>query len=405
MDKAAKYSYYLRNIAVFMIFMHIITQHIGAFGHMMVFLSTLIGLLVNDYLRHNSFLGNTSARYTGSLALSIVVGSILACLAQGYTQIYIFILIYEIVLYTGGKASRYLLMLQIGAFFLIDCRYIWENISTIFTAAFWEENAMDLGMSVLAMAFYILLLYFIKFQTTEKKKLQKLNEQLNESYKMLQEYSERIEELTVSKERNRVAQEIHDSLGHSLTALIMHLDFLEKIIEKDAQKSKELVIKTQDMARNSMKEVRKAVHALKEASKTGGLIDSINELKGNLEISQGIEIHYNIEGNIEEISPDLKNVLYRTIQESFTNGIKHGKATKFGVKLCISERTLRLEVIDNGQGCSSVKEGNGLQGIKSRIMILDGEVSYISNREAGFALSISIPLEEKEYDKDKSSAC
>jgi len=176
-------------------------------------------------------------------------------------------------------------------------------------------------------------------------------------------------------------------------------------MEQDAAKSKELVIKAQALARDSMKEVRKAVYALKEAPKAGGLGDSLMELKDNLEISRGIKIHYDFKGAIEEISPDLKNVLYRTVREGFTNGIKHGKATKFDVKLRTSEEELRMEIADNGQGCISVKEGNGLQGIKSRIMPLNGEVSYMSNKDEGFVLSIIIPVKEKEYDKDKSGAC
>ncbi|MGF7060479.1 sensor histidine kinase [Brassicibacter mesophilus] len=406
MSKLDRFSFVLRKIVLFVIFTNIIFRYKDVPKFMAVYLTIFICLIVNDNLRLRSFLGDTEERYIISLTIS-TIGSIVLCyLAHGYAQVYITIIMYELVVFTDYKVSKLLIKLQITALFWYIMRDVFnESILEIFNISFWQENGVDLSMILISFSFYILLLYFIKFQTTEKRKFQSINNELNESYKKLQEYSAEIEKLIVSKERNRVAQEIHDSIGHSLTALIMHLDLVEKMLDKDIQKSREIIIRTQDLARNSMKEVRKAVYALKEEPISNGLMSSLNELKCNLIISEGIEIYYDIEDNIETLSPGLKDVLFKTIKESFTNGIKHGKATEFKVKIFCLENSLILEIKDNGKGCSKINEGNGLQGIKNRVNVLNGEVEYLSKEEEGFIIIVTIPIKEQEYEKDKVNAC
>jgi signal transduction histidine kinase len=238
------------------------------------------------------------------------------------------------------------------------------------------------------------LISFFSFNTLmkERRETNRLNKELTESNRQLKEYAEKVEDLAVSKERNRVAQEIHDSLGHSLTALIMHLDFLEKIIDNDREKAREVVIKTQSMARDSMGVLRSAVYALKEDRHTKGLTDSVNELISKITSVEGIDIDFLSTGNIEKVSLDIKNMVYRTIQEGVTNGIKHGKATKFKISITSDNNYFTLLFKDNGLGCSGPVKGNGLNGIEERVNALGGDVSYLN--EDGFGFNISIPIEE-----------
>ena len=406
MSKLDRFSNILRKIVLLVIFANIIFRYKNTPKFMVIYLTIFICLVINDKLRYRSFLGDTEKRYLISLAVSTVGSVVLCYLAHGYTQVYIIIIMYELIVFTDCKISKFLSVLQMTALFWYFIRdVITENILKIFSISFWQENGVDLSMILLSFSFYILLLYFIKFQVTEKRKFKNINNELNESYKKLQEYSAEIEKLIVSKERNRVAQEIHDSIGHSLTALIMHLDLVEKMLDKDIQKSREIIIRTQDLARNSMKEVRKAVYALKEEPVSNGLMSSLNELKCNLIISEGIKIDYDVDDDVETLSPGLKDVLFKTIKESFTNGIKHGKATKFKVKIYCQDNFLRLEIKDNGKGCSKINEGKGLQGIKNRVIVLNGNVEYLSKEEEGFIISVTIPIKEQEYEKNKVNTC
>lgn len=403
MDKYKKYNYMVRNIMLFTILINIVFTHKNTSKAMIIYLVLYFCLLANDYLRHSiSF--TKKEIHSISLLFSIAGGSSLAYLAGGYTDIYIFMIIYEIIMYSREKISKYLLVVQVAVLF-----FIWflrsGNFVNIFAISFWQENGIDLFMLGLFMAFYILSIHFMKLQMIEKRKVQKLNEELKESYDKLQEYSLKIEELIISKERNRMAQEIHDSIGHFLTALIMHIDFVEKVIDKDTKRTKELIVKIQDLARNSMNEVRKAVYALKENSSSKGLLDSINELKENLTINKSVDINYDIKGDIEELSPDLKNILYRTIQEALTNGIKHGNATEFVVTIYKSADFIELKIKDNGAGCSEIKEGNGLRGIRERIAAVYGNVKYNTNVGGGFIIDIYIPLKGDYDEKNKVNAC
>ncbi len=111
--------------------------------------------------------------------------------------------------------------------------------------------------------------------------------------------------MTIEKERNRVAQEIHDNLGHSLVALNMNLDVISNILDKDMEKSKELIDKCQDLTQDSMDNLRYAVYALRDENISQGLIKSIEKLVHNIEDENKLKININIDKEIENYSPRI----------------------------------------------------------------------------------------------------
>lgn len=390
MEKYSKYNYILRNVVVATIFVSIYSKHSNNSKNLILYLGMFTLLILNDYLRHNYF-WKPFKRYIISLVVSIIGGSILAYWARGYTDVYMYILIYEIVMFLYGWASRIMFSFLFICIFASSF-YGQMTFSQFVSKSFWLENGLDLLMFVFLMTIITFSILYIKVQDRERKRVQKLNDELNNSYKKLHEYSKEIEKLTLSRERNRVAQEIHDSLGHSLTALIMHIDYVENIVDKDANKARDIIVKIQDMARNSMKDVRKAIYALKEHEESIAFIDSLNELKRNLSISQKVKINYNVSRNVEEMSPDMKSILYKTIKEGLTNSIKHGNATVINVEIKESDSKILLQIKDNGLGCDKFKIGNGLSGIQKRIDSLKGEVTYTSEKDHGFIINIEISL-------------
>lgn len=401
MNKYMNYSYRLRQIILFIIGISLVSRY-KIDGIKVIYYFLLFSLLVvNDYYRINKFYNNEKIYYI-SLTTSIIFGTILVYLTDGNTSAYIFMTIYEVVMFNYGLKAKILTGIQVVLIFILQLTK--ASYDELFSKAFWIENSIELLMSIFIIGAYILSILFMKLEIREKKKVKDLNKNLEESYKKLKEYSLEIEELTISKERNRVAGEIHDSLGHSLTALIIHLDFIEKILYSDTDKAKDLIVKTQVLARNSMNEVRKAVYALKDDLVSTNLIDSINELINNLALNDNINIKHNIVGDIEKLHSDYKNILYRTIQEGLTNSIKHGKASEIIIKLCKLENDITLNITDNGIGCNKVTEGNGIKGIKDRIETLGGQLQYFSNKN-GFNINISIPYEEVEYEQNKVNAC
>lgn len=401
MNKYMKYSYRLRQIVLVIIAISIVSKY-KIDGIKVIYYSLLFSLLVvNDYYRINKFNKNERIYYF-SLITSIIFGTILVYLTDGNTSAYIFMTIYEIVMFNYGLSAKILTGIQVVL--ILTLQLTKASYDELFSKAFWIENSIELLMYIFIIGAYILSILFMKLEMREKKKVKDLNKNLEESYKKLKEYSLKIEELTITKERNRVAGEIHDSLGHSLTALIIHLDFIEKILYSDTDKAKDLIVKTQMLARNSMNEVRKAIYALKDDLVSINLIDSINELIENLTLNSCVDINLDIEGDVEKLLSDYKNILYRTIQEALTNSIKHGKASEIMIKLYKLENDITLNITDNGIGCNKVIEGNGIKGINDRIKTLGGEFKYFSNKY-GFNINISIPYEEVEYEKNKINTC
>lgn len=394
MDKYSKYSYMLRNIVLGTIFINIISRYKDTPKPMLIYLGIFIFILTNDYIRHN-FLSRKRnfQRYKVSLLISIVTGSALAFVARGYTDAYMFIVMYEIIMYLRGRTRILFFTLHILCFFYAS---IFNDISIqmVFNKDFWLENGIDLLMSIFLIAFFALLIYFLEYQARERRKTENLNRELHESYAKLQEYSRKVGDLAITKERNRVAQEIHDSLGHIMTALIMNLDYMEKIVDKEPDKIKELIIKAQELARNSMTEVRNAVFTLKEGKPTTGLLASVSKLIEDLTVGQEVSIKLDTQGDMEGLSPDISNILFRTVQEALTNGVKHGNATEILIYIERMNDYIKLQVKDNGTGCTEISKGNGLKGIEERIHSVKGIVRLESVCNKGFIIDISIPIFE-----------
>lgn len=140
----------------------------------------------------------------------------------------------------------------------------------------------------------------------EKEETKQLNEKLKLANIKLQEYSLRVEDLTISKERRRVAQELHDSLGHSLMALTMHLEFAKKVIDSKPDKVKVVLEKSEKIAKDSVNDLRKAVNALKEEREIEHLNEAIKNLIDNFEIAGGVKINFNEDMSMDNLDINIK---------------------------------------------------------------------------------------------------
>jgi signal transduction histidine kinase len=279
---------------------------------------------------------------------------------------------------------------------------IWFNVYYIPVASesSSEKIAIDLLTNVFIYLVVFFVIYLIKRINYERNQVIDLNQKLVKTNSKLSKSLIEIEKLTITKERNRVAQEIHDSLGHSITGLIMHLDYLEKINNKKPEENETVIKKCQDLSRNAMKDLRKAVFALKENDEMNSLHESIEELIKNLE-NESINIIYKKQGIIEKLPPEIKFITYRIVQEVITNSIKHGKANEIVLELINDKKTNNFYIMesDNGIGSDRILVGNGIKGIEDRIRVFNGEVSIKTKKNMGFNINISIPNGGMEDDK------
>lgn len=391
MNKFLKYTDLLRNGLFIMIILNIILKHKATPAAAILYGGIFLAAILNDNLRYNHWYNNRK-KFTISLLVSLGICTFLMFKSGGNTSIYYFFLLYDIIVFLEGKMSHLFLVVHFLIFVFVF--FIYNDLFTenIFSLEYWKSNILDYLIFFLFYSMTIFLYYSFKYNIKERWRVQKLNNELQEANKKLKEYSLKVEELTIQNERNRVAQEIHDSLGHSLTALIMHLDFLEKIVDSNSEKAKEVVIKSQSIARNSMQDVRKAIYALKAPEISKGLIYSIESLVENLTVSQGIKFTCNITGDdIEIIDLNIKNIIYITIKEGITNGIKHGCASEFYINLKKMDKSIKLTIKDNGKGCEKIIYGNGLKGMIDRVNAVAGTINFCGNIAGGFMVEVFIP--------------
>lgn len=331
-------------------------------------------LIANDYARVKFQDKPNSFWY----AISFIGSNVLAgfLLYEVYcigSQIYIIILLIEIIV-TTKEIPRFILGLHF-IIYLIALKIANTNIKDILTSYL-------VIMSILYLFRNILL---------EKEKIQILNQELKVANKTLKEYSEKIKELTISKERTRIAQELHDSLGHYLVALTMNLEYAAKVVDIEPEKMKSLIKKSQNLSRDCILNLRQAVALLNANPAQKGLRKSIEEIFENFRETSGIEFELEINEAVEFVNPDIKNCLYKTVQEAITNGIKHGNAEKFSIKIHKNYDQILLIIMNNGARCTNIVKSNGINGIESRVIALGGEVHFYSDDYSGFIVKASIP--------------
>ncbi|WP_196139882.1 sensor histidine kinase [Aliikangiella sp. G2MR2-5] len=192
-------------------------------------------------------------------------------------------------------------------------------------------------------------------------------------------------EATRQNERTRIARELHDLLGHHLTALIINLQVAGRMTDGEA-KSK--VEQCHALAKLLLSDVREAVSALRENQQ----LDFDKMLKAMCDSLPGLTVHRQIryQFNLEQMN--IAKALFSVIQEALTNSLRHANATEFWVDLKQNKPSnLVLELYDNGSAGVDIKQGNGLTGMRERIQELNG-CMHINRLKNALKISIEIPL-------------
>lgn len=246
-----------------------------------------------------------------------------------------------------------------------------------------------------AIAFVVGMSYLVKMQIQEKEKLARMKEELEEAYKKLIENVVAAEELTVEKERTRMAREIHDTIAHTLTTLIIQLEVCKKLAYKEPSRLPIELEKAQELSRSGFNEVKRSIKALRpQVMEEKSFFASINSMINEIIENTKVEIRLNnLLSNEIKLTSQMEIALFRVIQESITNSIRHGKATKIEIYMEKQEDDMKLRICDNGLGCTNMKKGYGTKGIQERIEGLSGVVEFSSSRGDGFKTTVSIPCE------------
>ena len=234
-------------------------------------------------------------------------------------------------------------------------------------------------------------------QQKDRQRAEQLLVELEDAHQRLGAYAAQVEALAVAEERNRLAREIHDSLGHYLTAITMQLQAAGKLVAKEPERAAASIAKAEEMARESLAEVRRSVAALRASPvDTATLGAAIGELVQNLH-DGGIATVFTIKGKSRSLPIQAKTALYRAAQEGLTNVRKHANASAVEIKLAYAPEQVTLTIADNGTGQRGQEgAGFGLLGLRERVSLLGGTLEAGDDPKGGFRLHIAVPLQAGE---------
>ena len=273
---------------------------------------------------------------------------------------------------------------------------------SIQTLIYFIYNVLNL-MTVVCFILCCIIIIVSKEEIIEKNL--ELNKRLEIANTDLQRTNEELEKslmdnarLAEIRERNRIAREIHDTLGHTLTGLAAGIDACIALAGDDKPALRNQLDLLSKVSRNGIKDIRMSVSSLRpDAPERLNLKNAIEELVENTKRVAGVNIKLDCDTINLKFDEDEEMAIYRIVQESLTNAIRHGKAKNIDVSIKKNYGSINLLICDDGIGCEKIEAGFGLRHIRERVNMLKGQVNFSS--EEGFKVEAMIPIRwGEEYD-------
>ncbi|MFT4414010.1 histidine kinase [Fredinandcohnia humi] len=227
----------------------------------------------------------------------------------------------------------------------------------------------------------------LPFNIYNKKKQERLEEQLEHA-------NNRIADLVKQEERQRIARDLHDTLGQKLSLIGLKSDLARKLITKDPEQARNELKDVQQTARTALNEVRKMVSQMRGIR----IKEEIVRVKELLRAAQ-IHFEYIQEEPLENVSLFHENIISMCIKEAINNVVKHSKATACKIVIKQTQDEISISIQDNGIGTvpeKDVVDGHGLQGMRERLEFVNGSLDILSNK--GTVLQIKIPNVRKQVE-------
>ncbi|TDQ40832.1 ATP-binding response regulator [Aureibacillus halotolerans] len=218
--------------------------------------------------------------------------------------------------------------------------------------------------------------------------LQETNHQLKQS---LQQTAEAFAEVAKLEERNRIAHDIHDVVGHALTTTVIQMEAGKRLIAFDPELAQQKLSLAQGLVRQGLQDIRQSVHMLKKEGDAVKLWPMIQKLIMDTELNAQVSVTYKQKA-IPELDAPLKKTVYHALQQGLTNGIQHGGATRFWFDVDMQEDSLAFELRDNGKGSETQGFGFGLTALKERVEQQNGRLEFKSSEGKGATLWFAVPV-------------
>ncbi len=282
---------------------------------------------------------------------------------------------------------------------------LWLAGFTLLTGWFFFEQE-GLGGGLRAMAIYaggylffgVITNALIQARLTQRQNALLLSE-LQAKNRQLEEYAVQVEILAVVEERNRLAREMHDTIGHRLTAAAVQLEGAQRLVSGEPERAAAMIGSGRQQVRDALQDLRLTVGRLREPVEIElPLPQALHRLVAGFQEATGLAVHLELPAKNFEITSSQRLALYRAAQEGLTNVQRHAAARQAWLRLeCLPDR-ICLQVIDNGSGLNSGNpiSGFGLRGLQERAAQLDGVVTLSDRPGGGAILAIQLPIQDGE---------
>ncbi|MCX6029101.1 MAG: sensor histidine kinase [Chloroflexi bacterium] len=350
-----------------------------------------LGLLVGFGLLHSRLPeqnGSPQSRRLANLIIAAQTGLVLALIETtriGFPFIFLFfILSVTVMLYNPLRLG----LMWLGGFVLLTGWF------------FFEQEGLSSGLQ--AMAIYAggyLFFGVITNALTQARLTQRQNAlllgELQHKNRQLEAYAAQIETLAVVEERNRLAREVHDSIGHRLTTAAVQLEGAQRLAANEPARAAALIGAGRQQVREALQDLRRTVGRLREPVEIElSLPQALHRLATSFQEATGLAVHLELPENACEVTSSQRLALYRTAQEGLTNIQRHAAAHQAWLHLACSPDRISLQVMDDGCGLltGTPSTGFGLAGLRERAAQLDGAITLADRPGGGTILAIQLPI-------------
>ena len=376
----------------------ILLQHVAYFhetggwtGLMMVI---VLETLLTVFSATQFFTADKSQAQFVFFTLNLVIACAFLFVQKGLYALIIYMLVLTEFYMSADKRIPAYLLLAIGAplYAIAYALRIYFNFNG-------NIETMSLITEAVATAF-TLFIHFLVVQVAlafyrQFLKLDKTLKELDESKKELEKAYEVVKEVSALEERQRIAKDIHDTAGHSITTVIMQTESAKLIIDERPEDAKQKIISANLQAKHALEELRDSVHLLSGIDAGQTLRSALKKIINESTDGTNIIIRHEVEDF--SVSPAKFRFLCNTLKEGISNAFRHGGATAFWFECKLEKDKISFLLSDNGKGIQTgkIKLGYGLKSMKERAKALGGEITFTSEKDEGFEIKILLPADDK----------
>ncbi len=218
-------------------------------------------------------------------------------------------------------------------------------------------------------------------------------QRLGHAYERLAEYSVEVEQKALIEERTRLSREIHDTVGHTLTAAITGLQTAIRLMDKEPSVAADMIRQTKTHIQDGLQEVRRSVHMLDAGAAFPDFADAMQRLIEETRRQTGVAIEASIDSSLPRLAPKIEMSFYRALQEGLTNGIRHGGASAFTYRFTQEADHILFELENNGSSWRNQPYGFGLSAMHARVTEMRGTLRVtVGKHNRGTRIRITLPF-------------